>query len=119
MQEGKTDACNTTAGIDTIRLNACTTDSSRGLKYAKVDFDLANRFQVSGSPSLLINNKQIVSEFDFGGRVPNAIKQIVCCGSSEKAGFCNSDISKDEVATSFSLTDAPATGASNAASCGN
>jgi len=117
MKEGKSDECNTTIGIDTTQLNACTNDSNRGLKYAKTDFDLANRFQVSGSPSLLTNNKQIVSEFDFGGRVPNAIKQIVCCGSSEKAGFCNSDISKDEVASSFSLNGVPATGSSSAASC--
>lgn len=120
MKEDKSEECNTTVGIDTLQLNSCLTDNDRGLKYAKADFDLAKRFQVSGSPSLLINNKQIVSEFDFGGRVPNAVKQLVCCGSSEKAGFCNSDISKDEVASSFSLTNAPAaTGSSSAASCGN
>ena len=118
MQEGKSDECNTTVGIDTVQLSVCVSDTNRGLKYAKADFDLANRFQVSGSPSLLMNNKQIVSEFDFGGRVPNAIKQVVCCGSSEKAGFCNSDISKDEVASSFSLTGASASENSSAASCG-
>lgn len=119
MREGKTDECSTTASVDAAQLSACINDNTRGLKYAKADFDLANRFQVSGSPSLLINNKQIVSEFDFGGRIPNAIKQVVCCGSSEKASFCNSDLSKDEVATSFSLTDAPAAEGSSAASCGN
>ena len=105
MQEGKSDECNTTAGIDTVQLNTCTSDNNLGLKYAKADFDLANRFQVSGSPSLLMNNKQIVSEFDFGGRNPNAIKQLVCCGSSEKAAFCSNEISKTDVAVSLSLTD--------------
>jgi len=119
MQEGKSDGCLTTSGVNSTQLKACVDDVSRGIKYAKADFDLANKFSVSGSPALLLNEKQTVSEFDFGGRVPNAIKEIVCCGSNEKPEFCSQDISKDEVAVSFSKTDEASSAGDSAAGCGN
>lgn len=123
MQEGKTDDCLTSTGVDTAMLEACTTDKTRGLAYAKKDFDLANKLQVGSSPTLVLNDKQVVSEFDFGGRIANSIKQIVCCASKTQADFCKTDLTKDEVAVAFSATDAPqqqtgTDGAANAANCG-
>lgn len=120
MQEGKSDDCSITTGIDTLSLKACTTDKTRGLAFAKKDFDLANKLQIGSSPTLVLNDKQVVSEFDFGGRIANSLKQIVCCGSKTQGDYCKTDLSKDEVATSFSTTDAPQQGASSsAANCGN
>lgn len=122
MQEGKSDECSSSTGIDVNGLKACTEDKNRGLKFASADFDLANKFSIGGSPTLLINDKQIVSEFDFGGRVPDALKQIVCCAGKTKADFCSQEISKEAVASSFSTTDAPASGSTatnSAAGCGN
>jgi hypothetical protein len=120
MQEGKGEDCLTTAGVNSFQLKSCIDDTNKGLKYAKADFDLASKFSVGGSPTLLLNDKQTISEFDFGGRVPNAIKEIVCCANKEKPAFCAKDISKEEVAASFSKTDAAAAGSSNsAAGCGN
>ncbi len=106
--EGQSQTCLNSTGIDQAKLTACTTDSNKGLKYAKADFDLASKFNVTGSPTLVLNNKETVSEFDFGGRVADAIKQIVCCGSKEKPAFCEKELSKDEVASSFSETDTAA-----------
>ena len=128
MQEGKTEDCLASTGVNVSDLNACTTDAKRGLKYAQADFDLANKFSVSSSPTLIANNKQVVSEFDFGGRNPNAIKEVVCAASKTKPGYCSNTISKDDVAVSLSKTDegtpgggatnnAPQTGGSNAAQC--
>ena len=120
IQEGKSDECSATAGVDTVSLQACTTDKTRGLAFAKKDFDLANKYQIGSSPTLLLNDKQVVSEFDFGGRVANSIKQIVCCASKTQGDYCKTDLSKDEVAASFSTTDVPQTGGSGAAAnCGN
>ncbi len=114
--EGQSANCLTTTGIDQVALTTCTTDANKGLKYAQADFDLANKFGVSGSPTLLLNNKETVSEFDFGGRVADAVKQIVCCGSKTKPAFCNKTLSKEEVASAFSETDTTS-GDNSSASC--
>lgn len=105
MQAGKTDECLANVGVDQTMMNACTEDPKRGLAFAQKDFDLANKFKVSGSPTLLLNNKQIVSEFDFGGRVANSVKQLVCCGSKNQPESCSTEISKNEMAVAFSPTD--------------
>lgn len=105
MQEGKTDQCLANVGVDQTMLTACTEDPTRGNAYAQKDFDLANKFKVGGSPTLLLNEKQIVSEFDFGGRTPNAIKQLTCCGSTTKDASCSTEISTKEMAVAYSLTD--------------
>jgi len=118
MQEGNTDSCLSQTGVDTEKLTACTTDAKKGLKYAQADFDAANKLKISGSPTLILNGKQTVSEFDFGGRVANAIKDIVCCGSSAKADYCQNTLSKTEVSSSFSKTDAATVqGANDNANC--
>lgn len=117
MQEGKTDACLANVGVDVTTMNACVEDPKRGIAFAQKDFDLAKKFNVSGSPTLVLNNQQVVSEFDFGGRVANSIKALVCGGSKTKADYCANDISKKEVAVSLSITDeaASAGGTTNSA----
>jgi len=117
MQEGNTEGCLNTSGVNLTQMNACVSDTNRGVKYAQADFDLANKMNVSGSPTLLVNNNQVVSEFDFGGRNPNAIKDIVCASGTNKPGYCSNAISKDDVAVSLSTTDAPApnSGSTNSA----
>lgn len=120
MKEGKTDECLTSSGIDTAKLNSCTQDTSRGLKYAKADFDLGKKLGVSGSPTLIVNDNFKVSEFDFGGRNPNAIKDIVACSYTNKPTGYNASLSKNDLAVSFSLTDTAAANSNNttAAGCG-
>ena len=71
-------ACLKSSSVDEKALSACVKDSSRGLTYAQKDFDQANKFNISGSPTLTLNNK-IASEFDFAtnttnGRSPEALK---------------------------------------------
>jgi len=120
MQEGKTDECLATSGVDTSGLTKCTTDKNKGLKYAEKDFAQANKFNVSGSPTLISNNSQAVSEFDFGGRVANSLQDIVCCGSQTKPGFCENKISTAELASSFSTTDTASNqNTDQNANCGN
>jgi hypothetical protein len=117
MQEGKTDQCLASVGVDQTKMNACAEDATRGNAYAQKDFDSANKHKVSGSPTLVLNDKQVVSEFDFGGRVPNAIQQLVCCGSTNKDGSCSTGISTKEMAVAFSTTDesGAASGTTNSA----
>lgn len=100
-----TENCLTLAQVDQIQLNQCLNDKNRGLKYAKLDFYESTLYSIQGSPTLLLNSKQIVSEFDFGGRTQNAIKEILCCSSDKKLSFCNKKFSKNNIALSFSETD--------------
>ncbi len=105
MQEGNSDRCSEQVKIDQKQLESCIKDSNRGLKYAKVDFEIAKKNNITASPTLLVNNQQIVSEFDFGGRNPEALKQIICCSTSNQLSFCSKTLSKTDYAASFSLTD--------------
>lgn len=119
IQEGKVDECLVSVGANTANLNSCMTDANRGIKYAKADFDLANKFSVSGSPTLLLNNKETVSEFDFGGRNVKAVKDMLCCSGADKLSFCaNNNASTEDIATSFSVSDVKDANSTNtAASC--
>ena len=119
MQEGKTDQCLANTGVDVTKMNACADDAKRGLAYAQKDFDAGNKLNVSGSPTLVLNDSQVVSEFDFGGRVPNSVKTIVCGGSKTPGDYCSKDISTKEVASSLSVSDDPAaTGATTTSAAG-
>lgn len=117
MKEGKTDACEAQVGVNIASLAACTADAKRGLTYAQKDFDLQEKFSIGSSPTLLVNDSQIVSEFDFGGRTADALKQIACCGSTKAGAYCSKDLTKTEVATAFSVTGEAAAGSAPAANC--
>jgi len=103
IKAGDTAGCEKTAGVDSAKLNACISDSNRGVAFAKVDFDLANKYNVQGSPTLIANESQ-VSEFSFGGRTADALKSIVCCSSSSQPGVCLTKLNTVEAAASFSKT---------------
>jgi len=50
----------------------------------------------------LILNGEKVSEFDFGGRTAEAVKNLLCCGFSEKPELCSKKLSETQAATGFS-----------------
>lgn len=117
MKEGKSDACLSQTGVNTGKLNTCMTDTNKGNAYAQKDFDVQNKFNIGSSPTLLVNDSQIVSEFDFGGRTADALKQVACCGSNTQGSYCSKALSTDQVATAFSVTEAGAAGGAAAANC--
>jgi protein-disulfide isomerase len=85
---GTTESCSATAKVNLNQVNACMADDSRGLAIIKADIDAANAHSISGTPSFFLNDEQSVSDVDFGGRVADSYKQIVCCGSNTPADFC-------------------------------
>lgn len=119
MQAGNNDSCLGTAGVDTTQLNSCVSDKTRGIAYAQKDFAEATKFNVQGSPTLLANSAQTVSEYDFGGRNPNAIKDIVCALGTTKPSFCSQSLTKADVAVSLSTTDEGTAAPANTAAGGN
>ena len=117
QKENNSQNCLSQVGIDVDSLNSCMSDKNRGLKYAKKDFEDTKKLNVSGSPTLILNGEQFVSEFDFGGRNPNSIKEILCCSSDKKLSFCNNEFSKKDVVISFSEIDEQKTGTSSNGGC--
>lgn len=104
MKEGKSQECVSQSAVNASQLTTCMSSGGKGISYAQKDFEMANTYKVSGSPTLVVND-QVVSEFDFGGRTNNALKDILCCSSSNKPGFCSKELSKENAATAFSPTD--------------
>jgi protein-disulfide isomerase len=115
IKAGESEECLAETSVDTTALENCM--NSTGLDYAKIDFDLQREYGVTGSPTLMLNGEQ-VSEFDFGGRNVNALKQIICCSSISPADICSENLSVTQAARGFSETYDEAGTGTTAASCG-
>jgi hypothetical protein len=109
MKAGDTAGCETSTGVDSSKLNACISDTSRGVADAQKDFDLSTKYNASGSPTLILNGTQI-SESSYGGRSSDGVKSMVCAGFNTKASFCSTVLNTAEAAVSFSTTYASASG---------
>ena len=88
--------CIKKAGVDNTTLTSCINDKSRGIVYAQEDFSLSRTFGVTASPTLVLNNV-IVREFDFGGRTPEAIKSLLCCGFTTQPEGCKISLTSSQV----------------------
>ena len=117
MPLGDSTGCQATSGVDAAKLSACVSDSSKGLAYAKKDFDLSAKYNVSGSPTLILNGAQI-SESGFGGRSSDGVKSMVCAGFNSKPSFCSKTLNTAEASASFSSTYST-TGASGSTASNN
>ena len=121
IKAGDVNGCLSTAGINSDKLNGCITDDKRGLAFAKEDFSLGSKYNISGSPTLILNG-QPVSEFDFGGRSSEAIKTLLTCSSKTNPDFASTKLNAEQAATSFSLVyagsgSASGNSGSNGANC--
>jgi thioredoxin 1 len=117
MKEGNSAECLNSSAVDESKLDGCINSTGRGLVYAQEDFDLANKFNITGSPTLTMNDK-IVSEFDFAtnntnGRSPEALKELLCCGFNTQPSFCSTQLNKTQAITMFTVR--PKTAATTAA----
>jgi copper chaperone CopZ len=103
MKSGDTAGCETSTGVDSTKLSACTTDPSRGVAYAQKDFVLDSQYGVQGSPTLILNGAQI-SESSYGGRSSDGVKSMVCAGFNSQPSFCSAQLNTAQATTSFSET---------------
>ena len=101
LNNGDSASCLKNIPVDEIKLDECMKDPNRGLSYAKIDFERQNSYQVEASPTLILNGVEI-SEGDFGGRTPEAIKTIICCGFNNQPEFCSQTLSTTQGAVGFS-----------------
>ncbi|MDP2741646.1 MAG: cation transporter [bacterium] len=103
MKSGDTAGCEVPSGVDGSKLSACISDSNRGLAYAQKDFDLNNKYQIRGSPTLILNGQQI-SESSFGGRTSDAVKSTLCSGFNNQPKSCSTKLTTANAVASFSTT---------------
>ncbi len=108
IKEGKTTECLGEAQIDLNALNACM-DSDTGLNYAKADFDLANQYNITGSPTLILNGKRVQesqSAVALGKTMRSAamVEELLCCSFSKEPDACNEKVPEEAAARSFSQT---------------
>ena len=103
IKKGEVENCVAEADIDKAKLDSCLKEDSRGLKYAKEDFDLGKKYNVTSSPTLILNGER-ASEFDFGGRTAEAVKTLICCGFETQPDFCSQKLNENQAATGFSET---------------
>lgn len=96
-------ACLVEAGVDKSELESCKKEESRGIAYAQEDFDLNAMYQVTGSPTLILNGEK-ADEFNFGGRTAEAVKTLLCCGFENQVQFCENILTDQEAAPGFSET---------------
>ena len=115
IKAGDSASCLSSAGVNSSTVSACMADAGRGVAYAKEDFDLSEKYSVSGSPTLILGDAN-VDESGFGGRSADAIKQIVCCASNSKPSFCSKTLETASAATSYS-EDYSGSGSTSTASC--
>jgi len=117
MKAGDTAGCETSAGVDSAKLSACVSDPTRGIADAQKDFALDTKYNIQGSPTLVLGGTQI-SESNFGGRSSDGVKSMVCAAFKSEAGFCSTKLNTAEAASSFSATYA-SSATTNSANSGN
>jgi hypothetical protein len=119
MPLGDSAGCLASTGVDAAKASSCMADSSRGLAYAQVDFNLGTKYNVQGSPTLVLNGATI-NESNYGGRSSDGVKSMVCAGMNTAAGFCSAKLKTAEAAVSFSATYASsgASGTGGNTQCG-
>ena len=116
IKKGDVDSCLTNAKIDKTILATCMKDTNKGLAYIQKDFERSNKFNATGSPTLILNEKD-VSEFDFGGRTAEAVKTVLCCGFNNQPSFCSQKLTTEQAASSFSETYNTSSDSSSSGNC--
>lgn len=114
MKAGGTEvACEKSTGVNSEKLATCMSDPARGVAYAKKDFDGQNKYNVTGSPTLVLNEATI-SEDSFGGRSSDGVKSMICAGFNSQASFCSAKLNTTAAATSFSANYSSGSSGNNA-----
>jgi len=109
---GTEKSCEQSTGVDSAKLSACISSPSKGVAYAQKDFDLATKYNVTGSPTLILNGS-VIDETNYGGRSADGVRSMVCGGFNTEAGFCSTKLNTASAASSFSAEYASAAGSAD------
>jgi protein-disulfide isomerase len=125
VQGNDTATCQTSAGIDKTKLDAClaATDKEFNITASKSSSDqyprylpdaaLSNQFGVQGSPTLVINGVEVSA-----ARSPEAVKEAVCNAFTTAPAECDQALSSNQAAAGQGPMEG-GSGSGSAASCGS
>lgn len=114
VKEGAADSCLSEAQIDKSKLNSCVLATDAEYKITEqyndkstwlsgqfpkfdVNSDLNAKYGVQGSPTIIINEKEI----EVAERSPEKFKEIVCLAFNSPPEECNEVLSSDVASPSF------------------
>lgn len=98
---GTETSCESSTAIDSTKLSACMLDMTRGVAYAQKDFALDKKYNIQGSPTLVLNGTEL-SETSIDNRSSEGVKSIVCSGFDSKPSFCSQKLNTISATTGFS-----------------
>lgn len=125
--------CLAKANIDKTKLNECIKATDEEYKVTanynnkdtwlsgsyptfEVNNELNEQYNVQGSPTIIINDKDASSQ--LSSRTPEAFKELVCSAFNEKPAECDTTLSNDAPAAGFGTATDNANTA-NSGGCGN
>jgi len=111
---GDSSSCLSEAGIDTEKVNACVSATDEEFQITSlyndkdtwlsgvypvfnVNADLNEQYEVSGSPTVVINGKVI----DIGSRTPENFKDIICQSFNSEPEECSQILSEESPSPGF------------------
>jgi len=117
LEDGNSDTCLSTVGIDRVKLNTCVSATDGEFKitenfndqstwssgqyppFAVYEAD-TDKYGVSGSPTLVINGQKISS-----GRDASSLLAVICSGFNEQPEECNTELSSVSPAPGFGFEE--------------
>jgi len=104
VKSGDSAGCIKEAGIDKDKLESCM--QSRAEKYFAEDKELNEKYGVQGSPTVVIDGKQV----EIWPRSPENIKEKLCEAFTSKPSECNEKLSEENPSPGFGLGTSSAGG---------
>jgi len=95
VQNGDSAGCINKLNIDSSKLNDCIANRAKG--YLDKDAELNKQYGVQGSPTIVINGKQV----DVWPRSPANIAQTLCNAFNEKPEACSKSFSEENPGAGF------------------
>ncbi len=127
LEEGDSEACLASAGIDTSKLDACIASAdeefninanledqsiwlSGQFPIFEVDMALNEKYDVQGSPTLVVNGQQVSSARD-----PQSLLNTICAAFNTAPEQCNTQLSSEAPSPGFGFEG---TGSDSSGQCG-
>ncbi len=109
LEDGNASRCMNKVGVDINKVKECE-DNGNAKKYYEKDSELSQKYGVQGSPTLIINEKEISS-----GRSSSALLSTICSAFNNEPSECSEELSAETPSPGFGYSES-SSGASG--SCG-
>ena len=106
VETGDIASCETSTGVDSDKLQECLTE--RVKDYMQVEYEEGAALGITGSPTLMMEGER-VNEYNFGGRSPASLQEMLCCAMETESDACSTALSSAQPPTGFGVIEESAT----------